>query len=84
MNNSKIVEAVSAWCDNETSATIKYDDITTWETSKVTNMVGLFSPDYTSGSAESTWCPDCTWTMFSSNSRPQLKTCNPDISSWVT
>ena len=84
MNNSKIFKAVTAWCEDETSATSMYDDITTWDTSEVTNMVGLFSPDYTSGFAESTWCPDCTWTMYSWNSRPQLETCNPDISSWVT
>ena len=39
--------AVSAWCDDEASATTTYGHISTWDTSEVTGMYGLFThPDY--------------------------------------
>ena len=42
MTNSNIGTAVDAWCDDEASATSTYGNITTWDTSDVTNMYQLF------------------------------------------
>ena len=52
--------AVSAWCDDETSATTTYGHISTWDTSKVTDMSHLFaallpSGEIGCGSASSTF-----------------------------
>ena len=34
--------AVNKWCDNPVAATVKYGHISKWNTSLVTNMMGLF------------------------------------------
>ena len=47
--------AVSAWCDNEASATTTYGHISTWDTSGVTSMSQLF---YTYCSSTSTFNSD--------------------------
>ena len=43
LNNKSIKIAVREWLENKEKAKEKYGDISTWDTSNVTNMMGLFS-----------------------------------------
>ena len=60
--------AVSAWCDDETSATTTYGHISTWDTSEVTDMSYLFGATYSGG-----------WVAVYCSS---YSTFNSDISTW--
>ena len=44
MTDETIEAAVDAWCSDEAAAREWYGDISTWNTSAVTDMKGLFSP----------------------------------------
>ena len=62
--------AVSAWCDNEASATTTYGHISTWDTSGVTDMSYLFSRyDSTGSDVGGVYCSS-------------YDTFNSDISNW--
>jgi len=41
-NTTTLRAAVGEWCDDEPSATTKYGDISTWDTTEVTEMPNLF------------------------------------------
>ena len=43
LDNESIKTAVDMWCDNSTEAKIVYGDMSTWDTSRVTDMGHLFS-----------------------------------------
>ena len=44
MDNATIRVAVAEWQHNRTHASVRYGDISTWNTTEVTDMSGLFSP----------------------------------------
>ena len=72
MDDNTIRGAVDTLCSNEAAAIAMFGPVSTWNTSAVTSMKGLFSPDYDlEGEA-------------SLNSRTYMATCNPDISQWDT
>ena len=64
-----LVAAVHEWFDNPTLATTTYGHISTWDTSGVTDMAGLFC-----GRSESS-CPSGTYHVGA-------RTFNDDISGW--
>jgi surface protein len=45
-NNETLRIAVNEWCENEASAAKKYDHISQWNTSEVTDMSKLFLDAY--------------------------------------
>ena len=76
--------AVSAWCDDEASATTTYGHISTWDTSGVTSMSYLFSrPDYggycssyqTFNSDISDWQGKCRCCFFIAHDESKLFDC---------
>ena len=80
--------AVSAWCDNEASATTTYGHISTWDTSGVTDMSYLFGATYSGGwvgvycssystfnSDISTWDGKCRWCLFIAHDESKLFYC---------
>ena len=77
--------AVSAWCDNEASATTTYGHISTWDTSGVTDMSYLFGAYYSGGwvgmycSSTSTfnsdisgWDGKCRWCLLTAHDESKL------------
>ena len=71
-DTASIRTAVSAWCDNEASATTTYGHISMWDTSGVDDMSHLFAPTdswpYGNCSSASTfnsnisnWNGKCRW-----------------------
>ena len=71
--------AVSAWCDDETSATTTYGHISTWDTSEVTSMSSLFfgycSSASTFNSDISTWDGKCRCCLFIAHDESKLFHC---------
>jgi len=73
INNTSIRTAVSAWCDDEASATTTYGHISTWDTSVVTDMSYLFGATY-----------DDNYNNYVGNGAycSSISTFNSDISTW--
>ena len=55
MDDTTIAPAATAWCDDSTSAAAVYGDISTWDTSRVTTMAGLFSEQTTCNPNVKSW-----------------------------
>ncbi len=64
MNNSTLREAVDAWIANPSAATQTYGDISTWDTSQVTDMSNLFNNRETFNSDISNWDTSSVTNMY--------------------
>jgi len=79
-NNATIREAVNNWCVDVLNATQKYGDISTWNTSGVTDMNSLFkNKEYFNGDISS-W--DVSNVTDMNNIFKGAKIFNGDIGSW--
>jgi surface protein len=83
-SDADIHEAVNAWCEDPAKATVKYGQISKWNTSLVTNMKELFKHKSDFNDDISKWnvsnVTDMSW-MFSGTYFLRTKF-NGDISKW--
>ena len=70
-DQAELETALDLWCTDQAAAMAAYGLITTWVTSALTSMVGLYSPHYVNGA-------------YSYNARPHLSTCNAEVGNFDT
>ena len=80
MTNDNIQTAVDLWVSNQSSATATYGDISTWDTSAVTDMSNLFNGKSTFNSDISGW--DVSSVTNMNNMFKLAGQFNTDISDW--
>ena len=76
ITQANIHEAVGLHCSDEAAATAQYGPIAEWDTKEITSFRGLFSPYYDSTGNYNFNGGE----VDDSYPRPQMRTCNPDLS----
>jgi len=79
-SRDELKEAIDLWCNNKEDALDKYDDISKWDTSNVTNMSGMFSNSLFNGDI-SKWD---TSNVIDMNNMFSWSKFNGNISKWDT